>query len=72
MCIIATDQQDPFSPERRYEQNYPDMAHVLPTFLQGYEKNRQSALAVLAFLDERVEINEGMKLAITALCQTDP
>jgi len=48
------------------------MAHVLPTFLQGYEKNRQSALAVLAFLDERVEINEGMKLAITALCQTDP
>jgi hypothetical protein len=44
------------------------MAAVLPGMLQGYERNRQSALAALAFLDSHFEVNEAMKAAVLALC----
>jgi lincosamide nucleotidyltransferase len=57
-----------FSLERRYEQRFPALARVLPEFLQGYEKNRASALAVLAYLDENFEINPAMKQAVLVLC----
>ncbi|NKQ34991.1 MAG: hypothetical protein HF973_05165 [Chloroflexi bacterium] len=60
--------QDKFSPERRYELRYPGMAQLLPTFLQGYERNRESALAVLSFLDEHFAVNVAMKQAILKLC----
>lgn len=59
---------DPFSPERRYEQQYPTLAPLLPAMLQGYEKNRQSALAMLTFLDQHFDINPAMKAAIEELC----
>lgn len=66
----ATDApQDPFSPERRYEQRYPHTAQLLPSFLQGYEKNRESAMAMLSFLDSHFAINTAMKEAILGLCQ---
>ena len=59
--------RDEFSLERRYEQRFPALAKRLPEFLQGYEKNRASALAVLAYLDENFEINPAMKQAVLAL-----
>lgn len=61
--------RDAFGIERRYEQRFPAMSKVLPEFLQGYEKNRESALAVLAYLDENFEINPAMKQAVLALCE---
>jgi lincosamide nucleotidyltransferase len=64
----ATITRDEFSLERRYEQRVPALASRLPEFLQGYEKNRASALAVLAYLDENFEINPAMKQAVLALC----
>ena len=59
--------QDKFSPERRYELRYPGMAQLLPTFLQGYERNRESALAALSFLDKHFDVNAAMKRAILRL-----
>jgi hypothetical protein len=62
---------DPFNRERRFEFRYPDMAPLLPAMLQGYERNRESALAALAFLDEHFEINAAMKTAIRRLCDSE-
>ncbi|NLF63098.1 MAG: hypothetical protein GX579_00715 [Chloroflexi bacterium] len=61
-------QRDPFTPERRFEARYPDMAAILPEMLQGYSRNRESARAALAFLDSHFELNEAMKAAVLALC----
>ena len=61
---------DPFNADRRFEQRYPNMAQILPALLQGYNKNRESALAALTFLDEHFAINAGMKTAVRQLCNT--
>ncbi|MFZ0544976.1 MAG: hypothetical protein WAM60_06040, partial [Candidatus Promineifilaceae bacterium] len=58
---------DPFDIARRYEARYPSLASHLPQFLQGYERNCQSALAILNFLDNHFEINQPLKEAIIAL-----
>jgi hypothetical protein len=62
-------QRDPFTPERRFEARYPEMAAVLPGMLQGYERNRESALAALRFLDTHFEVNEAMKAAVLSLSE---
>lgn len=59
---------DPYSVERRFEQRFSKTAEQLPQFFQGYQKNRESAAALLAFLDEHFEVNPGMREAILALC----
>lgn len=63
--------EDPFSLERRFEQRYPGMAQLLPGFLQGYGKNRESALASLSFLDHHFDLNPAMKQAVRQLCEND-
>ena len=55
---------DHFDPTRRYELRYPSLATHLPQFLQGYNKNSESALAILTFLDYHFEVNSVMKAAI--------
>ena len=60
---------DPFTPERRFERRYPALASRLPDFAQGYQANRASARAILAFLDERFELNPAIKQAILELCR---
>jgi hypothetical protein len=52
----TTAQQDIFNLDRRYEFRYPGIAQFLPTFLQGYERNRESSLAILSFLDNYFDI----------------
>jgi len=66
-AVTSTD-EDQFNMERRYEQRVPAMTKVLPELLQGYERNRESALAALAYLDRNFEINPAMKQAILELC----
>jgi hypothetical protein len=63
--------RDPFNRERRHELRYPDMAQLLPDFLQGYRKNRESARALLSFLEEHFELNEAMKRVLLELCEGD-
>jgi hypothetical protein len=60
--------QDPFNNERRYEGRYPQTARYLPTFIQGYEHNVESALVILAFLEQHMLVNPAMSAAIRELC----
>lgn len=64
--------RDPFALERRYEQRNPGIAPALPSFAQGYERSVESARAILAFLDERFEVNPAMRRAILGLCEDEP
>jgi hypothetical protein len=59
---------DEFNIERRYEQRIPAMARLLPEFLQGYQHNRESALAALSYVDRNFEINPAFKQSILKLC----
>ncbi|PKO16279.1 MAG: hypothetical protein CVU39_07910 [Chloroflexi bacterium HGW-Chloroflexi-10] len=60
---------DDFNIERRYEKRIPAMDRLLPEFLQGYQRNRESALAALSYLDRNFEINPAMKQSILKLCE---
>ena len=59
--------EDPFNKERRYEFRYPQTARSLPAFIQGYERNRESALAILDFLEQHFEVSPAMSAAIREL-----
>jgi len=60
--------QDTFANERRFEQRYPGVARQATAWLRGYERNRESALAILAFLEQQFEVNAGIAAAIRELC----
>jgi lincosamide nucleotidyltransferase len=59
---------DPFAPERRYEQRFPGMVKHLADFMQGYNRNAESARAILEFLDASFLVNPRMKQQILMLC----
>ncbi|MDD2929741.1 MAG: hypothetical protein PHP05_02460 [Sideroxydans sp.] len=59
--------RDIFAFERRYEQRYPDTARTLPRFMQGYQRNNESALAILDYLELHFEPNLAMVAAIRKL-----
>ncbi len=59
---------DPFAGERRYELRYPVTAPQLSAFMQGYDRNIQSARAILAFLETHFEVNLAICDAILRLC----
>ena len=65
LCESLYEEQSPFKDvfviERRIEQRFPEVKELLPMFVQGYEKNRESAKAILEFLDANFEINARMK-----------
>jgi len=61
--------RDPFALERRFEQRNPEIAPALASFAQGYERNVESARAILEFLDQRFEVNPAMRRAILELCE---
>jgi lincosamide nucleotidyltransferase len=63
---------DPFAEERRFERRHPGLARELPSFMQGYGSCRESALAILAFLERRFDVNAAMAKAIRALCESVP
>jgi hypothetical protein len=60
--------RDPFVNERRFEQRFPDLIPQLGAWMQGYEKNRGSALASLDFLEGHFDVNEAVANAIRELC----
>jgi hypothetical protein len=60
---------DKFAPERRFEQRFPGAAPHAPQWMQGYERNRESALAILAFLEQRFDLNSAIAGAIRKLCE---
>jgi hypothetical protein len=54
--------------ERRFEQRFPHIAPEVSTWMQGYEMNPESALAILAFLEGHFEINGAIAEAVRELC----
>lgn len=60
--------RDIFANERRFEARHPGMARQLPSWTQGYERNREAALAILSFLERHFEINKAMADAVRELC----
>ena len=60
--------EDEYGKERRFEQRFKSSSSYLPMWLQGYKKNRESALEILAFLKMNFEINEAIFTAIHRLC----
>jgi hypothetical protein len=61
-------ERDLFSPERRFEQRYPQFAGRIAGFSQGYLRSLQSAREILAFLEEHFPVNQAMAQAILDLC----
>lgn len=61
-------QRDPFVNERRFEQRFPKIAPELDRWMQGYERNCDSALAILAFLEKHFEVNKVIAKEIRELC----
>ena len=59
--------RDRFASERRFEQRFPAIAVNLPDFVQGYERSPESALAVLAFLEQHFEVNQPAAQAVRDL-----
>lgn len=59
--------RDLFANDRRFEQRFPGLAKELPRFVQGYDRSCESALAILAFLEQHFAINRAMADAIRKL-----
>jgi lincosamide nucleotidyltransferase len=58
---------DPFAPDRRFEERFPKISELLPEFIQGYDKNIESAKAILDYLENNFEINKSMYFEIGIL-----
>ncbi len=61
-------QRDLFVNERRFEQRFPGIAPEIGEWMQGYERNCDSALAIMAFLEKHFEVNRAIAKAIRELC----
>jgi lincosamide nucleotidyltransferase len=60
--------RDIFANERRFEKRHPNLAGEMSSWLQGYERNRESALAILSFLEKNFDVNKAMVAVIRELC----
>ncbi len=56
--------KDSFTQERRFEQRFPGVTARLPAFMQGYRRNRESAAAILDFLEEHFAVDPAMSAAL--------
>lgn len=61
--------RDEFSNERRFEARHPEIARQAVAWMQGYDRNRESALAILAFLEQHFEVNRAITTAIREFCE---
>ncbi len=62
-------ERDDFAPDRRFEQRYPAYGHLVSGWMQGLQRNRESALAILNFLEENFTVNQAMAVAIRGYCK---
>ena len=60
--------RDAFAVERRFEQRQPGIVPYLPGWMQGYRRNRESALNILAWLEARFPVDPAPARAIRELC----
>ena len=60
--------RDGFANERRFELRFPEAARQLPDFMPGYVCSRESARAILGFLEEHFPVDAVIARAIRELC----
>ncbi len=63
--------KDAFAKDRRFEQRFPEITGHLPMFIQGYANSKESAIAILEFLDSNFDVNFFIKEKILDLCKAD-
>jgi hypothetical protein len=63
---------DPFNPERRLEQRFPELAAELPALAPGYDHTPKAALAMLRALARRKALPPAMVTRIEALAVDFP
>ncbi|TLN05666.1 hypothetical protein FDZ74_13425, partial [bacterium] len=63
--------RDIFAGERRFETRFPILSQLLPGMLLGYERTPESALAILAFLEQHFPVNQALADRIRELAQDD-
>lgn len=68
----ATGLTDPFTPERRLEQRFPQLAAQLPAFVPGYDQTPTAARAILAFVAQHWAVPPALHERLVALCETPP
>lgn len=56
--------RDPFAVARRFEDRHPELVREIAAWTQGYGRNRQSALAMLDFLEQHFDVPAPMAEAI--------
>ena len=61
--------RDVFDGARRAEQQFPQTAPYLARFIQGYDRSADSALALLEFLQARVEVDPTLSRRIVELAR---
>ena len=62
--------RDPFAIERRFEQRHSRAAGWLADFIQGYQRSRESARAILDYLEAHYKVNPAVGERIRELCQS--
>ncbi|MDI4643605.1 hypothetical protein [Cohnella hashimotonis] len=60
---------DPFGNERRLEKRFPRFATIVGDMMQGYDRVPESALRILAFLEEAYPVNPRMCEEIRRLAE---
>jgi hypothetical protein len=68
----ARPRQDPFAIERGAETRFTPEALPLAAMVQGYERNREAALAILEWLEARVEVSRVLADAVRELAGQIP
>lgn len=63
----SSNDKDPFSTDRRLEQRLPELALLLPSFTQGYDRTIESGTAILNYLCAEFPVNAAMESAIRQL-----
>ncbi|MCA9986123.1 MAG: hypothetical protein KDE09_19800 [Anaerolineales bacterium] len=64
IMIPESGREDPFTPERRFEQRFPALKVNLPDLMPGYDYSPAAAGAILTFLEQHFPVNPGMSTAI--------
>ena len=59
--------RDLFVRERRFERRFPDLAPEVGSWMQGYDRNRESASAILNFLEKHFEVDQEIAKATREL-----
>lgn len=61
---------DPYGNERRLEKRFPRFAKVLPDMITGYNRVPESALAILAYLEQIAPVHSRLSMEIRKLAGT--